>query len=191
MPLRILLIEDYQVDRWLVCHALRQVRLAVDVHEATDGATGLRMLQQEAFDCVLLDYWLSDMDGLEFLAQLQTDEASPRVPIVMLTGESSPSIAVEAMKYGVQDYLVKEDLQPATLEQALTRAMAIVAESREQQQAYIDLERQVQEHTTALSHTSKQLELSRSQLRELANRMLSVQEEDRKRLARELHDELG
>jgi PAS domain S-box-containing protein len=135
MPLRILLIDDDVVDRLAVGRALRQTGLEVEVHEAMDGARGLRLVQEVAFDCVLLDYRLPGIDGLEFLQALSGLTNDKRVPIVMLTGLGNEIIAVEAMKRGVHDYLVKEALTPEMLQRAILNAIEIVRLQRERQQA--------------------------------------------------------
>ena len=58
---------------------------------------------------------LPDMDGLEFLQELKADCNGSEPSVVMLTGEGSERVAVQAMKYGVEDYLVKGDTTAETL----------------------------------------------------------------------------
>ena len=57
MPIRILLIDDDAVDRLVVRRALRQAGLEADVRETVDGTTGIRILQEETFDCLPGDVW--------------------------------------------------------------------------------------------------------------------------------------
>ena len=70
MPTRILLIDEDQVDRTAVRRALAKSGLAHELTEASDGTTGLRIAEERAFDCVLLDYRLPDVDTFELLASL-------------------------------------------------------------------------------------------------------------------------
>jgi PAS domain S-box-containing protein len=142
MPLRILLIDDDAVDRLAVHHALRQAGLAVEVCEAADGVRGIQLLQEGSFDCVLLDYRLPDIDSLEFLQALANANSDKHVPIVMLTGLGSKIIAVEAMKRGVHDYLVKEALNLKMLQRAISNALEIVRLQRERQHAQEALRQQ-------------------------------------------------
>jgi two-component system, cell cycle sensor histidine kinase and response regulator CckA len=142
MLLRILLIDDDAVDRLAVRQALRQTGLQVEVWEAMDGARGLWLFQKEAFDCVLLDYRLPDIDGLEFLHALSGVNSDKCVPIVMLTGLGSEIIAVEAMKRGVHDYLVKESLKPEMLQRAILNAIEIIRLQRDREQAQEALRQQ-------------------------------------------------
>jgi CheY-like chemotaxis protein len=82
MSVRILLIDDDEVDRMAIRRALRQTDPDTDIQEAADGASGVRMAREGVFDCMLLDYRLPDMDGLACLTQLSAGQAPP--PIVML-----------------------------------------------------------------------------------------------------------
>ena len=149
MPLRILLLDDDEVDRMAVRRALSQAGLEADLREAADGTTGARMVQEEAFDCVLLDYRLPDTNGLEFLRLLAGVHANRRLPIVMLTGQGNETVAVEAMKHGVHDYLVKDHMYPEGLQRAILNAITM---SRLQHE-----HRQVQE---ALQHQREWLEVT-------------------------------
>jgi PAS domain S-box-containing protein len=142
MPLRILLIDDDAVDRLVVRRALHLVGLEADVRETVDGTTAMRILQEEAFDCVLLDYRLPDMDGLEFLHALSAMPSDPRRPIVMLTGQGSEAIAVAAMKHGVHDYLVKDGLEPEALQRAILTAIEVARLQSEHHQAQDALRQQ-------------------------------------------------
>jgi len=104
--MRILLVEDNADHRELM-------RLALTGHDATwrvegvvSGEESLRHLAEgEAYDVVFLDYNLPRWDGLEVLAEIRRGEAPP--PVVMVTGRGDERVAVEAMKGGAYDYVVK------------------------------------------------------------------------------------
>lgn len=101
---RILYIED---DAFVARAVLK--RLADAEHEveiADDGATGLQRLQEAAFDIVLIDYQLPGMHGLDVLRQVLVQDAAP--PAVMVSGASDLSTAVEAMKLGAADFVLKD-----------------------------------------------------------------------------------
>ena len=66
--------------------------------ETATGEEGLQWCQNERPDCVLLDYCLPDLTGLDFLAELSAATGEVTVPVVMLTGHGDESIAVQAMK---------------------------------------------------------------------------------------------
>jgi signal transduction histidine kinase len=117
--LTVLIIEDDAVDREAVRRLLDPDRYALA--EATSGLEGLDLARQSAPDCVLLDYRLSDSDGLELQRSLL--EIAPYVPVIMLTGQGSEWVAVEAMKRGAADYLVKGALTRETLQRAIDGAV--------------------------------------------------------------------
>jgi len=123
---RVLLVEDDAVDR-LACRRALAQHPEYDFHisEAETGRQGLQLLLEQSPDLVLLDYRLPDQDGLEFLAELKHEGGKPVVPVLMITGAEHVGVAVEAMKRGARDYLVKDsgreylNLLPAVVERAL------------------------------------------------------------------------
>ncbi len=122
MALTILMVEDSEDDLHLYRRVLRRsgYRLLV----AQNGEAALALAAAETPDLILLDYKLPDLTGIEFMERLGL-EAEPPVPIIMLTGEGSEVVAVEAMKGGAVDYLVKDTaggylrLLPSVVERAL------------------------------------------------------------------------
>ncbi len=111
----ILIVDDSVEDRAAIRRFLRQDRSAsYRFLEEASGVEGLAIARSAALDCVLLDYQLPDMDGLEFLRRLSGGDAPP-FPIVMMTGRGSELVAVQAMKRGAEDYVVKGQLDAETL----------------------------------------------------------------------------
>ncbi len=102
------------------------------LYEAETGHEGLQLAHAQKPDCVLLDYHLPDMNGLEFLAELKNDLGEIPVPVMMLTGADNASVAVEAMKRGAQDYLVKDvnrqylELLPAVIQRVLRERRTLI-----------------------------------------------------------------
>jgi DNA-binding NarL/FixJ family response regulator len=106
---RVLLVEDDAVDRLACRRALgAQTDYTFDLEEADTARGGLDRVQAAAPDLILLDYHLPDMDGVEFLAELATETGEIEIPVVMLTGAQDIAIAVDAMRRGARDYLVKD-----------------------------------------------------------------------------------
>jgi two-component sensor histidine kinase len=88
------------------------------------GAKGLETCRAVAPDCILIDYQLPDMTGLDFIARLRSMEApdEPAPAVVMLTGLVNEQVAVSALDAGAQDYLVKDRITPEGLRSAVDRA---------------------------------------------------------------------
>jgi signal transduction histidine kinase len=121
---RLLIVDDDETDRrlygWLLA---RQAPGAFEIEQAQDGATGIAALRDRKFDCLLLDFSLPDVTGLEFLAEAVIDGDLP-CAVVLITGHGNEAIAVEAMKLGVQDYLVKDHVNEGRLWRAIVRAVS-------------------------------------------------------------------
>jgi signal transduction histidine kinase/CheY-like chemotaxis protein len=120
--LTILLVDDSTVDRALYRHFLGSTATYTFI-EATTGEEGLRLCQTAQPDCLILDFYLPDMDGFAFLDVLQTETVSLPYPVVMLTGQGSEQLAVQAMHRGVHDYVVKDDLSAYMLRRVITNAV--------------------------------------------------------------------
>lgn len=173
-PLQILLIEDDKVDRELVHRLLGQTDYCrlTDAHTATDAR---ELIEQRRFDCALLDYHLPDAEGMDMLDQF----VSRGIPVVMFTGSGSEDIAVEAMKRGAQDYLVKGKISGGSLRRAVNTAMEMVALKKE-------LSRQQKE----LAQRTEEAEQRAAKLRYFATRLTSSENAERQRIAEIIHNEL-
>ncbi|MEQ6341686.1 MAG: ATP-binding protein [Gammaproteobacteria bacterium] len=121
--LRILIIDDDDVDRMTILRACKSAGLNIEATEAQNGKAGLELLQMQAFDCAFLDYLLPDSDGLKILRAARA--AGVATPIVMLTGHGDERLAVEMMQAGANDYLPKGNISPEKLAHSLRHAMRL------------------------------------------------------------------
>jgi len=164
--IRILIVEDDLVDRMACRRALAQdPDFEFVLSEAETGREGLALAHAHKPDCVLLDYHLPDMNGLQFLNELRNDLGEIPVPVMMLTGADNAQVAVEAMKCGAQDYLVKDvnrqylELLPTVIQRVL-RERRTLMEKKQAEQALREqrdrLEELVAKRTAALK-TSNEL----------------------------------
>jgi diguanylate cyclase (GGDEF)-like protein/PAS domain S-box-containing protein len=142
----ILVVEDDVVDRKGCRRALSgQSDYEFLISEAENGLEGLALAHTLRPDCVLLDYHLPDMNGLEFLAQLADDTGGISIPVMMLTGADNAAVAVEAMRRGARDYLVKDtqrqylELLPAVIQRVL-REQTSLREKRQTEQQLLQAE---------------------------------------------------
>jgi signal transduction histidine kinase len=187
-PLKILLVEDNPADADLIGEILDEANETqwslVHVERLKEA---LKCLSENHFDVVLLDLSLPDKQGLGTVAQ--TYQAAPDLPIVVLTGLNDKVIALEALREGAQDYLVKgkidSNLLVRAIRHAIERAQTLkrLRHSEEQlQRLNEELERRVEEQTNELRQKNQYLQ------GEIAERQ-RLEEELRNALAKE--KELG
>src|SRR5436190_18527906 len=121
--LHLLLVDDNANDRELVRHELRREFPEVQIEQAADADGLAQALKQPSFEIVIVDYKLVWTDGL---AVLQAAKARwPECAVIMFTGSGNEEVAVEAMKAGLDDYLLKSP-------QHLDRLAAMVRSNLEQ-----------------------------------------------------------
>jgi len=104
-PLNILLVDDNPDDRFLVIRELGREFSALHVTEITEQEGFNQALENGSFDLIITDYQLCWSDGLAILRAAKSKW--PHCPVVMFTGTGSEEIAVEAMKSGLDDYVLK------------------------------------------------------------------------------------
>lgn len=104
-PIRILYVDDYPLDRELVRDVLEKEHQGVVVAEATSRADFEARLAEGAFDLVLTDFNILGFEGLQVLDMVRASH--PRTPVVVVTGTGSEQVAVEALKGGAADYVIK------------------------------------------------------------------------------------
>jgi PAS domain S-box-containing protein len=118
---RILLIDDNPSDRLLAIRALERNLSNLQFHPIICAADLEQAIAQGQFDLVITDYDLGWTDGLTILRTVKT--RYPNCPVIMFTGSGSQEIAVEAMKSGLDDYVIKSPQRFARLPAAVSRAL--------------------------------------------------------------------
>lgn len=126
LPRRVLLVEDNPGDADLVQIALSEEPAGYAVHRVERLGDALAYLSTGDVDAVLLDLGLPDSAGLDGVDRIRA--AVPDLPVVILTG--SYSVGVDAVRSGVQDYVLKHDLEPRHLRRALEYAIERNAHSQ-------------------------------------------------------------
>ena len=106
MPFRALVVDDSPAMRRSIMFALQRIEGLACV-EAQDGVEGLKKFNQQPFDIVITDINMPMMDGLKLITALRQGQATPNVPIVVITTESAEADRERAMTLGASAYLIK------------------------------------------------------------------------------------
>ncbi|MGV8075459.1 MAG: response regulator [Syntrophobacteraceae bacterium] len=165
LHLSVLLVEDDEDDYALIRALLSDVASTeyhLDWVRTYDEA--LEAALGAGYDILLLDYRLGKRDGLELLRELS--ERNIEAPVIFFTGKGDYDLDIEAMKAGAADYLIKGEISAHLLERSIRYSI----ERKRSQDA---------------------LRKSERQLKILSSQLLRVGESERKRIAAELHDDLG
>ena len=122
--IRLLIVEDGADDRMVYRLILKQ-RPAGEftVTLAVSGEDGLAALRSDTFDCMLLDYDMPDMTGLELLDQVAQDGGALPCPTIIVTGGGNDRLAEEAARRGVARVLLKEEIDDDRLLHAIETAI--------------------------------------------------------------------
>src|ERR1051325_7755065 len=167
--IRILLLEDNPTDAELVQHALRRGGVNFRIEHVDNKHAFIRRLENCAYDLILSDFSLPTIDGYTALEIAQ--ERCPQIPFIFVTGTLGEEVAIETLKKGATDYVLKHRL--TRLVPSVHRALREARERSERRRA------------------QEQLRQSHEQLRSLSVYLQHVREEEQIRIAREVHDELG
>ena len=174
-PLRILLVEDDENDSLAFRRAFKKSQVSCEITECVRAEEALARLRADAssFDLVVNDYGLPGMSGLDLCKEL-LDEEIP-LPLVMLTGSGSEQLAVEALKAGVDDYMIKDpgqgylNLLPVVLPEVVRKHGDRLARKRAEEalrKAHDELEQRVEERTAKLAGTTEKLKLEVAERRQ-------------------------
>lgn len=137
-PLHVILLEDNPVDAELIELELRRNGLQAECQRAISSHDFSSALQTGTPDLVLADYTLPGFDGMSALRMLR--EHHPDVPFIFVSGSLGEERAIEALKSGATDYVLKDRLQ--RLPAVVSRALSESHERRERRQAELALEEQ-------------------------------------------------
>ncbi len=116
-PIKVLIIEDDELDRMIVKRAINSSGLNVEMTFAEDIDSGKEATNGKIYDCIFLDYNLPGGTGLQLLKDIRNSGNDS--PIIIVTSHGDEKIAVEAMKSGASDYIPKNLLTPDGLAQSL------------------------------------------------------------------------
>ncbi|KXK38465.1 MAG: Chemotaxis protein CheY [Candidatus Hinthialibacteria bacterium OLB16] len=139
----LLIVDDQEDHRLLLSHLLSMSSSNYLVESCSDGKSALEFLETAEFDCIFLDYDLPDTNGIEILRHILL--RNPDQGVIMVTARGNEELAVEAMKSGAADYLVKGNLKRETIDRALMRVLErkrLREVIRDQEKRLMEAERQ-------------------------------------------------
>jgi signal transduction histidine kinase len=181
---RVLIADDNADMRQYLARLLSE---QYEVETVADGQAALQTAHEHLPDLIVSDVMMPVLDGFELLKALRADESTRAIPVILLSARAGEESRVEGMQAGADDYLIK----PFSARELLARVsgrleIARLQRDRESQlrTSQAELEQRVRERTQELLNASEEL-------RELSARLLQAQDEERRRLARELHDGAG
>ncbi len=119
--MKTLVVDDFATMRKIVKNVLKQINIT-NVSEAENGKQALEVLKKEGdFELIISDWVMPEMTGIEFLKACKEDEEVKKIPFIMVTAEAQKDSVLEAIKGGVDNYIVKP-FTPDKLQDAIEKA---------------------------------------------------------------------
>jgi diguanylate cyclase (GGDEF)-like protein len=158
---RLLIVDDIGDNRAVLTRRFQ--RRGFDVVEAESGLAAIELICESAFDLVLLDVMMPEIDGIETLKRIRSQKSASALPVIMVTAKSESDNIVDALELGANDYVTK----PVDFAVALARVNNQISRMRAEQQVALaneelrkaneDLERRVEERTNRLFDANQRL----------------------------------
>jgi|UniRef100_A0A7C4JQ96 two-component system chemotaxis response regulator CheY len=118
---KILVVDDFATMRKIIKNILLQLGFK-DILEADDGTTALELLKKQKVDLIISDWNMPKMPGIELLKAIRSNEELKDIKFIMVTAEAQKENVIEAIKYGVNQYVVKP-FTPETLKEKLEKVL--------------------------------------------------------------------
>ncbi len=104
--MKILIVDDFGTLRRIIRNALKQGGYD-DFTEAADGKEAIALLKKETYDLILSDWNMAEMTGMDLLEAVRSDSDLKDIPFLMVTAEGSKEKVIQAIKAGVNNYIIK------------------------------------------------------------------------------------
>jgi len=148
--IRILYIDDYELDRELVKDALEKEHGGFEVTEASSQQEFEALLKTHAFDVVLSDFNIAGFEGLQVLEMVRAHDS--RMPVIIVTGTGSEEIAVMALKQGASDYVIKRPRHILKLPRTILAAIEKKTLRDQREKSETDLKESEERHRKILEN---------------------------------------
>ena len=119
--MRFLVVDDSTTMRRIIINTLHKVGY-LETLEASNGREGMDQLAATGADVVITDWNMPEMSGIEFIRAIRSNDATKTLPILMVTTNAAQDDIVEAMKAGVNNYVVKP-FTPDTIKEKIESAL--------------------------------------------------------------------
>jgi two-component system, chemotaxis family, chemotaxis protein CheY len=106
LNMKVLIVDDFATMRKIVRNVLKQIGFT-NMTEADNGKNALKILKKENIDLILCDWNMPEMPGIDLLKAIKSDDDLKNIPFVMVTAEAQKDNIIEAVKAGVNSYIVK------------------------------------------------------------------------------------
>ena len=103
--MKVLIIDDSGAMRLIISNALKSHVENIEIDEADDGETAIPMLEEKNYDIILVDWIMPNMNGIEFVKYARS--IGIVIPIIMITTEGQKSKIIQALKTGINDFIIK------------------------------------------------------------------------------------
>jgi len=203
---KILIVDDEEPNREILTSLVRA--LGYETETAINGVEAITKMKFFTPDLVLLDIMMPDMDGYEVCDHLKSDPETANIPVVIVTALSDRSSKLKGLQVGANDFLTKPiDQSELTIrvrnllkikeyEDFIFRHNQLLEDevkkrTCELQEAMFRLISDIAEKKMLEEQLEKARALEEENLKFFSRRLIEVQEEERRAIARELHDEIG
>lgn len=136
MNVRVLVVDDDQVDREMIRRALLRDNSQIEITEACTVNEGLAIYDSNEFDVVLLDYHMPQRDGIEMILELRNRVRDFGSAIIMMSSSEDEKLAIDCLKAGAQDFISKVEVNSDRLQRALIHAQAKFKLEHELRESY-------------------------------------------------------
>jgi len=122
MQYKIAIIDDNPDDIFAIKKMLLKQNSEYIIVDFTNPEEALIKLTQDTVDCIILDYYFPVMNGLEFITEFRSNQKSD-TPIIFLTGQGNEKVAVESIKTGAFDYIIKSEISGGLLNKSIIKGI--------------------------------------------------------------------
>jgi signal transduction histidine kinase len=185
---RILIVDDKLPNRRVLEGMLGPAGFLLQ--SAASGSEALAIVAQQAPDLIMLDVLMPGMDGYQVVAAIKGNPDTKNIPIIIITALDDRNARMLGLSAGAEDFLAKP-VDRAELCVRVRNLLRLKAYGNYYDKYSQTLEGEVSARTAELVESERLLRASTEQMRHLAAHLLSVREQERARISREVHDELG